>query len=64
MADQVDDAGLQDRITAVLARDPGKKILLKGDERLTFGDVRRVMELARKAGARGIAIGVEEIKPK
>src|SRR5262249_20232053 len=59
-SDQVDDAQLQDRLVEVLAKDPGKKILLKGDDRLTFGDVRRVMDLARKSGARGIALGVEE----
>lgn len=61
-SDAVDDAELQSRIHDVLAREPGKKILMKGDDRLAFGDVRRVMELARKAGARGISLGVEEIK--
>src|SRR5262245_38002397 len=63
-ADQVSDEEFQTRITEMLARDPGKKLLLKGDERLTYGDVRRVMDLARKAGAKGIALGVEEIKAK
>jgi biopolymer transport protein ExbD len=38
--------------------------LLKGDETLAFGDVRKVMNMTRKAGARGISLGVEEIKTK
>ena len=43
---------------------PGRRILLKGDDRLSFGDVRRVMEIARKAGATSINIGVQELKGK
>lgn len=39
-----------------------RKILLKGDERLTFGDVRRIMNEMRAAGAKNVAIGVEEKK--
>jgi biopolymer transport protein ExbD len=42
--------------------DKNKKIMLKGDERLTFGDVRRVMNQMRAAGAKNVAIGVEEKK--
>jgi biopolymer transport protein TolR len=34
-SDQVDEAGLSDRIKAELAAVPGKRIQLKGDERLT-----------------------------
>ena len=39
-----------------------KKILLKGDQRLTYGDVRRVMNKMREAGAKNVSIGVEEKK--
>jgi len=53
---------LSDQIREELTNDPGKKILLKGDEALTVGDVREVMEIARKSGARGISLGVEELK--
>jgi biopolymer transport protein TolR len=42
--------------------DQNKKILLKGDERLTFGDVRRIMNKMRDAGAKNVSIGVEEKK--
>ncbi len=41
---------------------PGRKILLKGDESLEFGDVRKVMNQLRRAGARGVALGVEQVK--
>lgn len=47
---------------ALEAKPPGTKLLLKGDDSLTVGDVREVMELARKAGAKSVALGVEELK--
>jgi biopolymer transport protein TolR len=49
-------------LAAQLKAQPGRPILLKGDETLTFGDVRKVMDLARKAGAKGVGLGVQEIK--
>ncbi|MBK8251399.1 MAG: biopolymer transporter ExbD [Polyangiaceae bacterium] len=42
--------------------DQNKKILLKGDERLTYGDVRRIMNKMREAGAKNVSVGVEEKK--
>ncbi|NTX04903.1 biopolymer transporter ExbD [Myxococcus sp. CA051A] len=60
--DQVDEQALQDRLTQELAKDPGKKILLKGDNTVNVGDVRRVLDVARKAKAKQIALGVEEKK--
>jgi biopolymer transport protein ExbD len=61
-AELLDEAGLTREIKAELAAHPHRKILLKGDERLTYGDVRRVMEVTRKAGARAISLGVQEAK--
>jgi biopolymer transport protein TolR len=61
-SDPVNEAGLADRIKAELTATPGKKIQVKGDERLTFGDVRHVMDIVRKAGARGVSLVVEEQK--
>ncbi len=46
-----------------LSTSPGKPILLKGDQTLVFEDVRKVMNLARQAGAKSINLGVEEEKP-
>jgi biopolymer transport protein ExbD len=52
----------EERMREKLAPAPGRKILLKGDTALQFEDVRKVMALARNAGAKGISLGVEEIK--
>ncbi|MBX7097338.1 MAG: biopolymer transporter ExbD [Myxococcaceae bacterium] len=53
---------LEVALRAELTRQPGRKVLLKGDTALDFQDVRRVLRVARRAGARGVALGVEEIK--
>ena len=49
-------------LTDIINEFYGRKVVLKGDDRLTYGDVRRVMEVARKAGAKAISLGIEEIK--
>ena len=61
-SDAYDDEGFQSELEKKLIANPGKRILLKGDQSLVFDDIRRVMNLARKAGAKSIALGVEEIK--
>ena len=53
---------LQRRLTSDLANHPEKPLLLKGDMSLTFGEVRKVMNVARMAHARGIELAIEEIK--
>ena len=60
----LDDAGLEAKLREELTASPGRKVLLKGDERLTYGEVRKVMEISRKAGAKGISLGVQELKSK
>ncbi|SRR5713226_5405541 len=57
-------AGLEERLRNELSSAAGRKIMLKGDRSLTYGDVRKVMDIARKAGAGGIEIAVEELKGK
>jgi biopolymer transport protein ExbD len=59
-----DEAGLEAKLRQELAAQPGRKVLLKGDERLTYGEVRKVLEVTRKAGAKGISLGVQELKNK
>ena len=59
-----DAAALLAQLQKELELNPGRKVLLKGDERLTFGQVREVMDVARHAGARGIALAVQELKKK
>jgi len=62
--DEVEDAAFQERIRSELTTTPNRAILLKGDESLTYGDIRKVMNLARKGGAKGVGLGVEELKAK
>lgn len=62
-SDAYNDEQFQEQLKAKLSVNPGQRILLKGDKSLVFDDVRRVMALSRKAGAKAIALGVEEVKP-
>ena len=61
-SESYDDEGFQSELQKKLISKPGQRILLKGDQSLVYEDVRRVMNLARKSGAKSIALGVEEIK--
>ncbi len=61
-SESYDDEGFQAELEKKLISNPGRRILLKGDASLVFDDVRRVMNLARKSGAKSIALGVEEVK--
>ena len=58
----VEGTALEERLGEVLRKEPGKKLMLKGDERLTVGDVRKVMLHARTAGAKSVALAVQEEK--
>ena len=60
--DEYDDKGFEQRLKDEYAQKEGRPILLKGDQSLAYGDIRKVMNLARKAGAKGISLGVEELK--
>ena len=61
-SDAYDDEGFQVALEKKLLTSPNQRILLKGDQSLVFEDVRRVMNLARKSGAKSISLGVEEVK--
>jgi biopolymer transport protein ExbD/biopolymer transport protein TolR len=56
------DEALERRLATEISNNPEKPILLKGDMTLTFSDVRKVMNVARMAHAKGIELGIEEIK--
>ena len=60
----VEERQLEAEIAKAVKREPNKKVMLKGDSRLTVGDVRRVMQHARMAGAHGVALAVQEEKAK
>ena len=53
---------LEAELMGTLAYLPNKKILLKGDSALKVGDIRKVMEITRRAKAKKIFLGVEEEK--
>lgn len=50
-------------IAEAVRRDPEKKLLIKGDQSLKVKDLRPVLEAAEEAGARGVSLAVEEVKP-
>ncbi|WNG28956.1 biopolymer transporter ExbD [Cystobacter fuscus] len=53
-----DAPALQTRLRGALREQPSRRILLKADRKLDFGVVREVMDVARAAGAKGVAIAV------
>ncbi|HVP59322.1 MAG TPA: biopolymer transporter ExbD [Myxococcaceae bacterium] len=58
--DPVTDDSLKQALAGKLAAEPWKPILVKGDQSLTFGDVRRVLKDAQDAKAKSVKLGVEE----
>jgi biopolymer transport protein ExbD len=58
--DPVTDDQLKQALAGKLAAEPWKPILVKGDQSLTFGDVRRVLKDAQEAKAKSVKLGVEE----
>ena len=58
--DPFDEAGLRIAISSKLSAEPFKPILLKGDSSLTFEDVRKVLNVMQKAGAKTVKLGVQE----
>ena len=61
-ANQVAENELEAKVAEALRKEPGKKVMLKGDERVSVGDVRKVMQHARLGGAKGVALAVQEKK--
>ena len=58
--DQVTDEALVAALSAKIAAESWKPILVKGDQSLTFGDVRHVLKDAQDAKAKSVKLGVEE----
>jgi biopolymer transport protein ExbD len=55
---------VRDRLADAVREDAARPLLLKGDARLTVGDVRRVMAAAREAGVRGVRVAVERTEAR
>ena len=60
--DKYDEVTLEPRLRDEIVASPYRPILLKGDDSLAVGDVRKVMAIARKCGARGVQLAVEQLK--
>jgi biopolymer transport protein ExbD len=52
----LDDLGAK----VVEAQQKGRKIMVKGDARLTVGDMRPTLEAMQKVGAKGVGLAVQE----
>jgi biopolymer transport protein ExbD len=60
----VAEGSLRGRLEDELRRNPGYELYLKGDSRLTYGAVRKVMELCHAAGFAQVKLATEELKLK
>ena len=60
--DEVTEEQLRRKLEDEIVANPNRPFLVKGDAKVTVGEVRKVMAIARKAGARGVRIAVEQIK--
>ena len=54
--DPVTKEMLQQKMSEDFERNPGKKILIKGDRRLTFGDVKDIMMIINDAGFTNVSV--------
>ena len=63
-SDEVPEGQIEARIAAEIVTEPNKRLLLKGDEALQVGDVRKLMSHAKNGGARAVQLAVEELKSK
>jgi biopolymer transport protein TolR len=55
----VNEENLETKLAEFIEKDPERKMLLKGDEQLVVGDVRKVMYHVKKAGGKGVELAVE-----
>ncbi|MCK6547862.1 biopolymer transporter ExbD [Myxococcota bacterium] len=60
---RVEWEALRTRLEGELRRDGSKEIFLKGDQRLDYGTVRKVMEICNEAGFGQVRLATEERKP-
>jgi biopolymer transport protein TolR len=51
---------LERELNAILMTEPFKFILIKGDARAHYGDVRKAMEICEKVGAKSVALQTDD----
>jgi biopolymer transport protein ExbD len=61
---EYDEDKVEARVAQDMQVDPTKRVLLKGDDTISVGDVRRLMDHAKKGGAKSVELAVEQIKSK
>jgi len=57
--DPIDSTTLVARVSAVMRHQPGKQVLVRGDESVPYGDVVFVMTLLQQAGAPSVGLLTE-----
>ena len=62
--DYVPEGQLEEKLAAEFRMTPGRKVMLKGDEAVEVGEVRKMMDHAKKAGAKGVELAIEVLKKK
>ena len=60
----IQETSLRSSLEDELRRNPAKTLFLKGDQRLSYGAVRKVMELCHTAGFPQVKLATEEKKKK
>jgi biopolymer transport protein ExbD len=58
-SDRVDLARLEHSLSSLLGRKPPPPVFVKGDRRLTFGPVRRILEVCHRAGAPSVSLATQ-----
>jgi biopolymer transport protein TolR len=58
-ANEVAESSIEEKLSAEVAKSPSRKVLLKGDETVDVGAVRKLMDHAKKAGVKGVELGIE-----
>jgi biopolymer transport protein ExbD len=57
--DAFEHTALEESLRNKLETAPGRPVLVKGDQRLTVDDVRKVLDIVRRAGAKGVQLAVQ-----
>jgi biopolymer transport protein TolR len=61
---QFDESAVEEKVATEMAIEPNRRVLLKGDDSLSVGVVRELMDHAKKAGAKSVELAVEQVKTK
>ena len=61
-SNSVPEDKLEEKLGAEFLKTPGRKVMLKGDEAIEVGEVRKMMDHAKKAGAKGVELAIEVVK--